>query len=74
MQRLHEANMQDLSEIYDAIYQDHKGCVTYTFSVESLALYNDFDKCQGLLVRLFGWQCIAVLLILAQGNGDFKIQ
>ena len=45
--RLHEANLQDLSEIYeiyDAIYQDHKGGVTYTFSAEALALYNDFDN------------------------------
>ena len=42
--RLHEANLQDLSEIYDAIYQDHKGGVTYTFSAEALALYDEFDN------------------------------
>ena len=42
--RLHKANLQDLSEIYDAIYQDHKCGVKYTFSSEALALYDDFDK------------------------------
>lgn len=47
--RLHEANLQDLSEIYDAIYQDHKGGVMYTFSAEPLALYNDFDEIVNIL-------------------------
>ena len=42
--RLQEANLHDLNEIYDAIYQDHKSGVTYTFSADALALYNDFDN------------------------------
>lgn len=42
--RLQEANLHDLNEIYDAIYQDHKSGVTYTFSADALALYDDFDN------------------------------
>ena len=59
--RLQEANLHDLKEIYDAIYQNHKNGVTYTFSADALALNGDFENkifnilnskwCQGLLVN-----------------------
>ena len=41
--KLRESNLQDLTEIYDAIYRDHKDGLKYTFSEEALCLYDQFD-------------------------------
>ncbi|XP_068760234.1 uncharacterized protein [Montipora capricornis] len=42
--RHQEANLHDLNEIYDAVYQDLKSGVRYTFSADALAIYDDFDN------------------------------
>ena len=41
---MQESNLQDLTEIYDAIFRDHKDGLTYTFSAEALSLYDEFDS------------------------------
>ena len=41
---LQESNLQDFTEIYDAVYRDHKDGVIYTLSTEALVLYDEFDK------------------------------
>ena len=41
--KLQESNLHDLTEIYDAIFRDHKDGLTYTFSEAALSLYDEFD-------------------------------
>lgn len=41
--KLQEYNLKDLTEIYDAVYRDHKDGIVYSFSDEALALYDEFD-------------------------------
>ncbi|CAB4034477.1 Hypothetical predicted protein, partial [Paramuricea clavata] len=39
-----EANVKDLSQIYDAIYRDHEEGVEYTLTDEALKAYDSFDE------------------------------
>ena len=43
MSNLQESNLHDLTEIYDAVFRDHKDGLTYTFSEDALSLYDKFD-------------------------------
>lgn len=84
--RLQEANLHDLNEIYDAVYRDHKDGVTYTFSAEALALYDDFDNeivnilnnkwRQGLLVNddaEIGWPLYCMSCTGTHGGRFFSL-
>lgn len=42
--QLQEANVKDLSQIYDAIYRDHEEGVEYTLTDEALKAYDSFDE------------------------------